>query len=51
MSENTMPELTLDPKAAEAHDRNMERYTVYVHKTDWEYAKHLLSKLKNCTFL
>ena len=27
------------------HDRNMERYIVYVHKTDWEYAKHLLKKL------
>ena len=24
------------------HDRNMERYTVYVHKADWEYAMHLL---------
>ena len=27
------------------HDRNLERYTVYVHKTNWEYAKHLLRKL------
>jgi len=27
------------------HDLNMERYTVYVHKTDWEYAKQLLRKL------
>ena len=27
------------------HDRSLERYTVYVHKTDWEYAMHLLRKL------
>ena len=27
------------------HDSNLERYTVYVHKTDWEYAQHLLRKL------
>ena len=26
------------------HDGNLERYTVYVHKTDWEYAQHLLRK-------
>ena len=27
------------------HDRSMERYTVYVHKADWEYAMHLLREL------
>lgn len=27
------------------HDRNLERYTFYVHKADLEYAKHLLRKL------
>ena len=27
------------------HDSNLERYTVYVHKTDWKYAQHLLRKL------
>ena len=27
------------------HDSNLERYTVYVRKTDWEYARHLLGKL------
>ena len=27
------------------HDRNMERYIVYVHKHDWEYAMHPLRKL------
>ena len=26
------------------HDRNSDRYTVYVHKTDWEYAMYLLRK-------
>ena len=26
------------------HDRSPERYTVYVHKKDWEYALHLLRK-------
>ena len=26
------------------HDRNPDRYTVYVHKADWEYAMHLLRK-------
>ena len=26
-------------------DRSPERYTVYVHKADWEYAMHLLRKL------
>ena len=27
------------------HDRAPQRYTVYVHKADWEYAMHLLRKL------
>jgi len=27
------------------HDRNLERYIVYVHKHDWEYGMHLLRKL------
>ena len=27
------------------HDRGMECYTVYIHKTDWEYAMHLLRTL------
>ena len=27
------------------HDHNPDRYTVYVHKADWEYAMHLLRTL------
>ena len=27
------------------HNRSPDRYTVYVHKADWEYAMHLLRKL------
>ena len=27
------------------HDRSQERYTLYVHKADWEYAVHLRRNL------